>query len=292
MIQSALSHLSLRAPDPEAAAAFYETALGLTREPSGPSSGTEAIRLGFGRGHHAVQIVRGDVGLDHFAFEVSDEDELAALRARLLAAGTPFLPPGDGQVDPRAFAVADPDSNRVEFHGAIDRSGEQSGGLRPDRIQHLALATPDAPRLTRFYTEVLGFRVSDTMGGGAGFWIRSDRAHHSLAVFQRERGHGLDHFSFDIAGWDEFKLWCDHFARQDVPVAWGPSRHGIGDALFIMFHDAAGYLIEFCAEMELFHDGPAKPRDQWDDYGRAASLWGPVPEFRPEFHNRQVNDHQ
>ncbi|MET9913756.1 VOC family protein [Streptomyces sp. NPDC006476] len=51
------------------------------------------------------------------------------------------------------------------------------------------------------------------------------------------------------AGWDEFKLWCDHFARQDVPVAWGPSRHGIGDALFIMFHDAAGYLIEFCAEM-------------------------------------------
>lgn len=43
---------------------------------------------------------------------------------------------------------------------------------------------------------------------------------------------------------------------------------------------------------EIFHDGPAKPRDQWDDYGRAASLWGPVPEFRPEFHSRQVNDHQ
>ncbi|MCD9878950.1 VOC family protein [Streptomyces guryensis] len=284
MFRSAMSHISLKAPDPESAAAFYEDFLGMVREAPDTPSTIGAIRLGFGRGHHVVEIVQGEVGLDHFAFEIGDESEMLALKSRLQANGVDFLPCHAERAASDSFAIADPDGNRVEFHGLIDRSGEKSDRLCPDRIQHLALATPDASRLTRFYTEVLGFRISDKMGEGAGFWIRSSQEHHSLAIFQREHGKGLDHYSFDIAGWEDFKVWCDHFSRKGVPVAWGPGRHGIGDNLFIMFHDAVGYLIEFSAEMELFGDGIAKERERWDDYGRAASLWGPVPEFR----NRQV----
>ncbi|MEU1176828.1 VOC family protein [Streptomyces sp. NPDC005820] len=281
MFRSSLSYLSLKTPDLEAAAAFYEKALGMTRTDTEASA---PVRLGFGRGHHAVELVAGSPGLDHFAFEVRDESDLAALRERLRRAGVAMSqPPGD-RVAPGVFAIVDPDGNRLEFHGAIDRSGERSGGLRPDCVQHLALASPDAGRLVRFYVDVLGFRVSDQMGEDAGFWLRSAQEHHSLAIFERERNHGLDHYSFDVAGWDAFKVWCDHFSREGVPVVWGPGRHGVGNNLFIMFHDTTGYLIEFSAEMDLFPDDSTAEPGQWDDYGLAASLWGPVPDFR----NRQA----
>lgn len=284
MFRSAMSYLSLKAPDPELAAAFYQDALGMTRETPETPPASGAIRLGFGRGHHAIEIVPGGIGLDHVAFEVKSEAEIQALKDRIEAAGVAFLPQRDERVDSDVIAVADPDGNRVEFHGAIDRSGENSDALQPDRIQHFALATPDASRLVQFYTDVLGFRVSDKMGEDVGFWLRSDQEHHSLAILERTKGQGLDHFSFDIAGWDEFRLWCDHFARKGVPVIWGPGRHGIGDNLFVMLNDAAGYMVELSAEMVLFGDDSTVPPGQWDDYGTAASLWGPVPEFR----NRQV----
>lgn len=278
MLISSMSSISLKTPHPERLAQFYRRVLGMSEA---PGSSENAIRLGWGAGHYAVELRKGEHGLDHFSFEVVDDQARADLKARLAAAQV--VPTIDSDTLPDGIAIRDPDGNLVKFHGEVDRSGEHSFGLRPDRIQHLAIATPDVTRLLKFYVDILGFRVSDVMGDDDFVWLRSDHYHHSLALVRRAGLQGLDHYSFDIAGWSEFKTWCDHLARHGISILWGPGRHGPGNNLFIMFRDTDGYLLEFSAEMELYWDDVTRqvPRN-WQNVGRAVSLWGPWPDFRQE----------
>jgi catechol 2,3-dioxygenase len=187
-------------------------------------------------------------------------------------------------LEPHRYVVSDPDGNEIEIHGRIDRSGEFAGGggRRPERIQHVAFSTPNIPELLAFYEEVLGFRLSDRMGGDSFLWLRSDHYHHSLALIKRE-GRCMDHFSFDLADWEDVKLWCDKFARNDVSVVWGPGRHGPGNNLFIMFRDPQGTLLEYSLEMELYWDDVTEQEPRyWENTGKSVSLWGAWPDFRQE----------
>jgi len=281
VLLSAMSHISLKTPEPARLAAFYTDMLGMTAE---DGAGEERVRLGWGRGHYAVELSRGPQGLDHVAFEISTPEEQAKLEERLARAGLSFRrSEASAGRPPNEISILDPDENSIRFHGRVDRSGEFLAGLRPQRIQHIALSTPDVSRMLKFYVDVLGFRVSDIMGENEFVWLRSDHFHHSLALVQRDNQRGLDHFSFDIAGWGDFKTWCDHFARRRISVLWGPGRHGPGNNLFIMFRDSAGFLLEFSAEMELYWDDVSRvvPK-QWELTGHSVSLWGPWPDFRQE----------
>ncbi|MDE1009330.1 MAG: VOC family protein [Paraburkholderia fungorum] len=277
MFKATMSHLSLRTPDIAALEGFYVDSMGLAVQERIDGN---CVRLGWGRGHHAIELVHGDTGMDHFAFEVHGDNGLQDLRRRLDRAQVPFLevsPPGN---HPKALQVLDPDGNRVLFHGRVDRSGEGAVGIRPDRIQHLVLSSRNSARLRAFYLDVVGFRLSDRLEGDGFCWARSDHYHHSLGIAQRSNVSGLDHFSFDIADWEQFKRWCDHLARRACPVLWGPGRHGPGNNLSIMFRDPHGYLIELSAEMELYWDDITvqQPRT-WEASTRSTSLWGVSPDL-------------
>jgi catechol 2,3-dioxygenase-like lactoylglutathione lyase family enzyme len=175
----------------------------------------------------------------------------------------------------------DPDGHRVEFHGPGDRAGEglADGGRRPVRIHHATFASPNVERMVNFYVDVLGFRVSDRMGDVFA-WLRSNREHHTVAVVQAEAP-GLDHYAYEVGGWDDLKTWCDELAVRDVPLTWGPGRHGPGNNLFVMFDDPAGNRIELSAEMERYWDELADytPR-QWRPSTKTINLWGVAPSWR------------
>jgi hypothetical protein len=118
--------------------------------------------------------------------------------------------------------------------------------------------------------------------GGVFTWLRSDRAHHTVAIVAAAERR-LDHYSYDVDGWADFKTWCDELAARDVRVTWGPGRHGPGNNLFIMFSDPAGFRVELSAEMERFWDDRARyePRD-WTPAPETVNLWGPAPSWRDE----------
>lgn len=270
-----LSHVSMSVPDVAGAASFYVDVLGMARHEALPGG---VVRLGWGAGFHALELRPGALALDHFGLELPDEDALAAFAAAIGA--EPQAPSGD---HPPVFGVTDPDGNRVELHGRVDRSGERNADSRsrPIRVQHLALATPDVGRLAGFYEQTLGLRVSDRMGE-VFTWLRSDRDHHTVAVVRAERS-GLDHYSYDLAGWGDFKHWCDELAKRDVPIAWGPGRHGPGNNLFVMFVDPSGVRVELSAEMERFWDDRAAyPARSWEPVPETVNLWGPMPAWRGE----------
>jgi catechol 2,3-dioxygenase-like lactoylglutathione lyase family enzyme len=277
--RTATSHIGLRVPDVATTAEFYGRVLGLVPSADLPGGGT---RLGWGTGHHVVDLLPGPAGLDHIGFEVRDVDGLAGLEKRLRDAGCPTgeLDPShlDGAVGPaRGLVCTDPDGNTVHFHTAVRREGEHAAdtGRRPIRYQHVTLSTADLPSMVEFYVGVAGFRISDQLADGRFAWLRSDRDHHTLAVVETGRSGGLDHYSYDLAEWADFKAWCDRLTDDGVDVVWGPGRHGPGNNLFVFFDDPAGNHVELSAEMEKFHDDRVTyvPR-RWEPVPNSVNLWG------------------
>lgn len=277
MLNARLSHVSLRTNDIVAARRFYADNVGL--RPGVAAHGRE--RLSLAGGTHVLELSTGD-GLDHFALEVPDEDALAELERRLAENDVKASWTDPGADHARALVFDDPDGHRIELHGRVERAGEgtRMDGRCPIGIHHITITTPDVPALVEFYTDVLGFEVSDRMQDKF-VWLRCNREHHTVAVVEGLSG-GLDHYCFEVADWDDLKAWCDQLAIRDVPLTWGPGRHGPGNNLFIMFDDADGVHVELSCEIERFWDDRVKygePRN-WSAELRTVNLWGPAPDWR------------
>lgn len=275
---TAVSHIGFSVPDVAAAERFYARVLGLVRH----GELDNGVRLGWGTGHHVVDLVQGEKKLAYYGFEVRDEDGIADIRKRLADAGhdvsdldASFMTAPSGPAE--GISVLDPDGTEVHFHSQVLRQGENAAdtGRRPIKFQHTTLGTADVSRLVSFFTDVIGFRISDQLQDGNFCWLRSDRDHHTLAVVFVGKGGDIDHYSYDLAEWEDFKSWCDRLTELDVPVAWGPGRHGPGNNLFVFFDDPAGNHIELSAEMEKFHDDRVTyvPR-RWEPTPASVNLWG------------------
>ena len=279
LVDTAVSHIGFRVPDVAEAVRFYTRVLGMVPQGGGPGGAT---RLGWGAGHHVIDLVEGEQGLVHYGFEVRAPGGVAAIRQRLEEAGVPvrdldaaFVDAADGPVD--GLAAHDPDGTEVHFHSRVHRYGEATAdpGRRPIKFQHTTLGTAAIGPMIDFFVGVVGFRISDQLADGRFVWLRSDRDHHTLAVVDTGSGGDIDHYSYDLAEWEDFKAWCDRLTELDVIVQWGPGRHGPGNNLFVFFDDPAGNHIELSAEMEKFHDDRVEyvPR-RWTPAPTTVNLWG------------------
>jgi catechol 2,3-dioxygenase len=274
--RTSLSHVALRTPDVGAAARFYAATLGLTPSGLTPEGG---LTLAWGTGHHPLELHTGDTGLAHVAFSVEDDGGHLALGERLAALGVAVNELADEQA---TIEVRDPDGNAMRFHGPVDRCAEfvADTGRRPVRVQHVTYGTANLEPMVDFY-ETLGFRLTDRMGAVFA-WLRSNTEHHSVAVVDVGHSGRLDHYSFDLSSWKDFKIWADRLTDIGVPVQWGPGRHGPGNNLFLFFDDPDGNHVELSAEMERFFDDRARyaPR-LWDADPKTINLWGgQLPQWR------------
>ena len=277
--KTAVSHIGFSVPDLAKAERFYTRVLGMSRHSALPDGG---IRLGWGAGHHVIDLREGLQALTHFGFEVRDDGGLEGIRERLTAVGVSFSEMAAEDIDdsvgpPEGISVVDPDGNTVRFHSEVRRHGENAAdtGRRPIKFQHTTVGTTDVARMVAFFVDIVGFRVSDQLEDGRFAWLRSGRDHHTLAIVNVGSSGDIDHYSYDLAEWEDFKSWCDRLTELDVPVTWGPGRHGPGNNLFVFFDDPAGNHIELSAEMEKFYDDRVKyvPR-RWAPAPQTVNLWG------------------
>ncbi|MCT7658023.1 VOC family protein [Mycobacterium sp. CPCC 205710] len=266
-------------PDVEVTADFYGRVLGLRIQHDLPGGG---LRLGWGAGHHVIDLTPGETGLSHYGFEVRDDDGITKITERVKAAGYACTELPQSFIDypigsPHGIAVVDPDGTTVHFHGAVERQGENAAdpGRRPIKFQHITVGTVNVEPMAKFFVNVVGFRISDQLEDGRFAWLRSNRDHHTLAVVNVGRAGILDHYSYDLAEWENFKTWCDRLTDAGVTVSWGPGRHGPGNNLFIFFEDPAGNHVELSAEMEKFHDDRVTyVARQWKPIPSSVNLWG------------------
>jgi len=251
--------------------AFYEKALGLASRPVGEGlwhlAGPER-RLLIGRGDNET--------VAYSAFALDEPERLAALSAHFSAQGIAVEANPSPLFADAGFSIVDPDGQRLVFgvpSPEVDAHAPATG--RPGRTQHIVFATTDLPVITAFYRDALGYVVSDEVvaesGEATAAFFRSDEEHHSYAAFRAD-GPRYDHHAMEVRAWDDIRDWADHFATLEVPIWWGPGRHGPGNNLFIMVRDPDGNRIELSAELERM------PRDMagrvWPHNERTLNLWG------------------
>ncbi|MEA2740956.1 MAG: hypothetical protein QOH05_4263 [Acetobacteraceae bacterium] len=139
------------------------------------------------------------------------------------------------------------------------------------KIGHVALYVADIKRSTQFYTDVLGFYVSDAyeddmMPGGAAF-LRCNRDHHGIALFkatdQNPAGAGLHHIAFEVPTLDDVIRARAHLRKHEVPIDFDGRRRA-GVQIAVEFRDPDGHRLEIYWGIDQIAPGEqARPASEW-----------------------------
>jgi catechol 2,3-dioxygenase len=264
-----LSHISLKTADPEALTRFYRDILGMDISKLDDDYWLCAAENRF------ILIRSGNSCLDFGAYLCESEAEYDAIRARLESTSTPIKakksPLFTGKA---AFSFVDPDGNSIDISWVPPQHSPPPPALK-GRLQHLVVASDDIEEMVRFYTENVGFVISDRVVDDENHlracFMRSDDEHHCLAVF-KAASKRLDHHCYEAGDWNSIRDWADHLSSNEIPIIWGPGRHGPGNNLFLFFKDPDGNWLEISAELETLDDG--RPVGEWEHAERTLNLWG------------------
>jgi len=133
--------------------------------------------------------------------------------------------------------------------------------IRTRKLGHLVLMVRDLDASTRFYTEVMGLRVSDRIGDQMVF-LRAGEDHHDLALSRipddaadrddlpRYTRPGLEHFSYYVESVEEMRRAVDVARQLGVTIERGIGQHGPGSNWFLVFKDPDGNNVEIYTDMD------------------------------------------
>ncbi|MGH2872282.1 MAG: VOC family protein [Solirubrobacteraceae bacterium] len=273
-----IGHVALRARDAQASATFLTEILGLRRTLQSDGQ----VMLSCNERHHELQFLSGAApGLDHLGLEVEDERELEQLRDRLAGAGARILSEEPREAALRsAIRAVGPLGLVLELYTGMEREPLSVEHYMPAlgrRLGHVSFAAPDCGELRAFLIEVLGFRVTDTLGDRV-CWLRCDHEHHGIALVNAGTAPTLHHYAFQLESWGAIERYCDRLALLGRRLVWGPGRHGPGRNLYAYLPDPDGTIVEAYADLlEVRDESGYKPID-WSGRGeQALNLWGPLP---------------
>ncbi|MGH2849173.1 MAG: VOC family protein [Solirubrobacteraceae bacterium] len=137
---------------------------------------------------------------------------------------------------------------------------------RPVRIGHIGIVVRDLDVAIRFYTEVVGLRLSERfhypeqeVGHGltvsAGAFVRCDSNHHCISIFTLREDivagtgagvppFGLHHIAFELSTPDELLAKLRQVRESGVEIVQA-RRGGPGNQPRFYVHDPDGNLVEF-----------------------------------------------
>lgn len=246
MIRS-LQHVAIAVPDLEAGLAFY-TAMGL--EPR--REGEDLVFRCPGRSQDQLRLIKGANKAIAWVCWGTRPEELALLRAGLLRSGVPLASPGRGGAPSDGFWLRDPDGVLLNVRAAdeapqqrpavpinnpgqpylrLARRGAPGRDIdaRPRKLGHLLKFSTDVNRDVRFYTGLLGMKLSDRIGEKEVAFLRcgGDSDHHTLAIALSEAP-GLHHLSWEMGNLDELQILAERMIAGGYRDGWGVGRHVYG----------------------------------------------------------------
>jgi catechol 2,3-dioxygenase-like lactoylglutathione lyase family enzyme len=144
------------------------------------------------------------------------------------------------------------------------------------KIGHLVYEVSDIERTTAFWTEIMGFTVSDVNERGMVF-LRSASDHHSIALVPttkrgrppQEAGVQFHHLAMEVGSMEELYAARDFLRERNIPLTY-EGRRGPGGNTGLEFCDPDGYVFEIYCDMDqVGPDGHTRPAEQ---FHRARSL--------------------
>jgi catechol 2,3-dioxygenase len=147
--------------------------------------------------------------------------------------------------------------------------------VRPRRLSHMLMFTPDVDKAIAFYSKTLGLRLSDRSDAVAFMHAIHGSDHHILA-FAKSDGPGMHHCSWDVGGIEEIGLGAMQMHDKGYRNGWGLGRHVLGSNYFHYVQDPWGSFAEYSADIDYIPKARA-----WEPgyHGPENSfyLWGPDP---------------
>ncbi|WP_338892203.1 VOC family protein [Rhodococcus sovatensis] len=281
-----LDSIVLGVPDLARTAHFYED-FGLTAVGDGQFSTSEGgvqLRLVPASSRRLVAAV----------FAVDDTDDLHRIATQLSAIDAEHVivgaalhtrEPSTGTaieltVSPRLNQTPFP-AAKVNAPGRIDRLNARAEGIiaeakvTPRRLGHIVLGTTNFDTAYTFFTDGLGFKVSDIVKG-SGVFLRCSTDHHNILV-QRSPVQFMHHSSWqvddvDAIGRGAMDLLDGHPERH----IWGLGRHYAGSNFFWYFKDPAGNFAEYHSDMDHIPEDALWTPEELEG-ARGLFRWGPPP---------------
>jgi catechol-2,3-dioxygenase len=286
-----LTSITLGVPDVDAASRYYED-FGLT-----PSGTTLDGRRRFATLEGGDQLVIAQASrrrLLEIGVAAEDTDDLDRIAVNLSKIGAEFNRSADELVvhDPnsalrvsvtiaphivQAPATQEPTNGPGRPGRANGRAPaiERSNKVRPRRLGHVVVGSLNQEASQHFFTEGLGFKVTDHVPSLASF-LRCSTDHHNL-LLQQAPLNFLHHTAWEVDDVDEVGRGASAMLEEHPERhVWGLGRHHIGSNFFWYLKDPAGNFSEYYADLDCILD------DQlWDptviDGARGLYNWGPPP---------------
>jgi 2,3-dihydroxy-p-cumate/2,3-dihydroxybenzoate 3,4-dioxygenase len=234
---------------------------------------------------HTLVYFEGDPRDHTVAFELADRAALQAADKLLSDAGVAVHEGTAAECEERRVGAfirfADPTGNVIEAVVQPHHSGRRFFPSRDAGLtgfSHIGLCSTSAPRDERFWTELLGARVSDRIGEAA--LLRIDPVHHRVALFPTTRA-GIQHVNHQVASIDDVMRAWYRFREQNVRIVFGPGRHPTSGAVFLYFEGPDGMVYEYSTGVRLIapeDEASYRPR-QFPAVPSSFCLWGSVPDI-------------
>jgi catechol 2,3-dioxygenase-like lactoylglutathione lyase family enzyme len=139
------------------------------------------------------------------------------------------------------------------------------------KIGHVVLNVRDLARSVRFYTRVLGFKISDIyeqelVPGGMVF-LRFNTDHHGVALIgalpEDAQNIELHHMAFAVSTLDEVFQAREHLEKNGVAIKFHGRRRA-GVQIAVEFPDPDGHMLEIYWGLDqVGSDGITRPPSEW-----------------------------
>jgi catechol 2,3-dioxygenase len=172
---------------------------------------------------------------------------------------------------------------RVDFEGMKDPGVTRLQAMQPPadmpfrigKLGHAVLVVKDIDESVRFYTQVLGFKVSDvypdSMVKGRMVFMRFNDDHHGIGLVgqarEASRHRELHHMAFEVPTIDDVFRARGHLVKHGVQVDFDGRRRA-GSQVSVEFRDPDGHRLEIFWGLD---------KVDWDGQARPATEWAPVP---------------
>jgi len=287
-----LASITLGVPDVDEVAKYYEE-FGLAASQArddvparvfATTDGGDQLRIVFAPHRRLLEI---SIGAD-------DPDDLDRVQGRLNRLGVPV------RREPGSLHVTDPNSalqvtliiapritqaaarqEPTNGPGRPDRANgrapavERVGPVRPRKLGHVVVGSLDQEASQRFFTEGIGFKVSDHVPGLASF-LRCSTDHHNL-LLQQAPLNFLHHTAWEVDDVDEVGRGASAMLEgHPERHVWGLGRHHIGSNFFWYLKDPAGNFSEYYSDLDCILDDQLWKPSVIEGM-RGLYNWGPPP---------------
>src|SRR5258707_11109295 len=230
-------------------------------------------------------VIYADGGEDETAFygwEVADGAALAAMGERIEAAGVPVARGSRALAEERRvkdlIVFADPAGHRLEvFHGGEMASdpfvpGRNISGFRTGALGmgHMVLTVERIDEVLSFYTDVLGFRVTDfLLTPVKAYFLHLNPRHHSIAFIETGK-RGIHHMMVELFNLDDVGQGYDLALDDPERIAATLGRHSNDWMTSFYWYTPSGFMVEYGWGGRSLEVGKGVPREITE----GPNLWG------------------